>query len=267
MLPVAYGADSGFAGITPGCDADTYLGSVQIGAARAIQRIVYEPSLSTGYFTIDGPAALGLYRFTTATDGTPTITSSTNTNTSSGGPLALDADRATLVTAAPNIAAAYTLTGSTLDLPATYAAEAGCAQPIDLVVSGEYTLLFCGDTSQIFRYTTSPFALQSQIAGPGAVDRVVQLPGDRAIAATSAPALAVVSLSNGSPSWSAGPTMGSRVTAMAVSLDGEILATARTAGSAAEIVLWRVAGQNITPITTLQISGTVVALAITMAGN
>jgi len=265
-LPFVYAVDSGFAGISLGCDSDSYLGSVQIGAARATQRIAYEPSLMTGYFTVDGPGALGLYRFTTAADGTPTITSSTDTSPNSG-PLALDAQRATLITAAPNAAAAYVLTGSTLDLPTTNVTAPGCAQPIDLASSGGYTLLFCADTSQIFRYTTSPFALESQIPGPGPVDRIVALPGDRAIAATTAPALGLISLSNGSPTWSIGPTIESRVTAMAVSQDGEILATARMTNTFAELALWRVAGQSITPLATLPISGGVFALAITTAGD
>lgn len=265
-LPLAYAVDSGFAGIQLQCGSTVYVGDVSIGAARTVQRIVYEPTRAIGYFTIDGPGALGLYRFTAKQDGTPTVTSSTNTPTTAG-PLALDSERNMLVTASPNITTGYALMGSAMEFPPAYTTTAGCGQPTDLLVSGAYALLFCTDNPQVLRYSTSPFAYESQLAGPGPVDRVIALPGDRAIAATTAPALAIGTLSNGSMSWTTGPTLPARVTAMAVSSDGEILAVAYTGAEGAEISLWRVADQSLAPIDTMKLAGVVFSLAITAPGD
>jgi hypothetical protein len=88
------------------------------------------------------------------------------------------------------------------------------------------------------------------------------------VARAAPPDLAVVDLHAGAPTWTAGPALGSAVTAMAASLDGTVVATARPLDAmTSELALWRVAGSSVTLLGTQQVMGTVTAVALTTPGS
>lgn len=265
-LPYVYAVEAGFHGTPVSCGALSWSGMNNVTATRSIQRIGYDATRNVGFFTGDGPSAVGVYRFTTASDGTPTVTGSADATANSGA-LVLDGSMGALYVAGPNVASSYALVGATLDLPTTRTNAATCMGPQDLVISGDTVLSFCSDSADIRQYSRSPFAFTSTVT-MSAVDRVVMLPGDRAIAATTAPALVAIALNAGTPTSQAGPTLGSRISALTASLDGTLVATARLADPAtAEIALWRIDGQTISLADSTTIPGVVSALAIARRPN
>ena len=271
-LRLLYSVDTGFHALDPGCNAMTFTGTPNISGARPIQQIAQDPATGIGFFTMDGAGALGVYRFTSAGDGTPTVTGSANA-TSNAGPIALDAPNRALFVAGPVIAGGYALVGPTLDLPATYTSAAMCMEPVRLILtSTNYLLAFCADTTEIRRYTRSPFASDTMVGALGMVDSVVPLPGDRAIAARKAPNsdLVVVSLNGGSPSWGVGPPVSSRVIAMAASRDGRVVATAHVDPLdvfKSGIAIWSVNNNVVTLLDVAALDTVVTALAVTTPGS
>lgn len=262
-LPYVYAVEAGFHGATITCDALTWAGMANVTTTRPIQRIAYDATLGVGFFTGDGPSAVGVYRFTTATDGAPTVTGNADA-TSNSGALALDAAQSALYVAGPNIASSYALVGAGLDLPVMRTNASTCAGPSDLVVSGESILSFCSDSPDIHKYSRSPFTFESMVT-MAAVDRVVTLPGDRAVAASTTPGLIAIALGAGNPTWQAGPTLASRVTALAASTDGELVVSARLVNATtAELALWKVVDSTISMADTTTVPGVVSAVAITM---
>lgn len=263
-LPYVYAVEAGFYSAPITCNTLTWVGTPNVTAPRPVQRIVYDATKSVGYFTGDGPSAVGVYRFTTAADGSATLSGSTDA-TSESGPLALDASTSELFVVGPSVVSSYALIGAGLDLPAGRTNQSTCAGPSDLIVSGPYLLSFCSDIPDIRRFTRAPFAPTTDGGAIGAVDRVVPLPNDRAIAARAVPDLAVIDLSSGNPTWTAGPSLGSRITAITTSANGKLVVTARLANvSTAEVVLWRIEGNTITALDTTTVPGVVTSMALAL---
>jgi hypothetical protein len=262
-LPYVYGVEAGFHGTPVSCGALSWSGSSNVTTSRPIQRIGYDASKGVGFFTGDGPSAVGIYRFTTATDGTPTVLGTTDATAQSGA-LTLDASRGVLYVAGTNVVSSYTLLGGDLTLPTTRENATTCAGPVDVVVSGETVLAFCSDSPDIRRYVNSPFTFDATVGALGTVDRVLPLPSDRALAARATPDLAIVSLVGGAPTWQVGPTLGSRITGLAVSADGKLAVSARLRdGTTSEVATWRIEGTAITLRDTTVVPGVVSAVALT----
>jgi len=269
-LGYVYAAANGFGGIAVGCSAITPAMYSVLGAQRPIQTVVLEPTKSTGFFTIDGSSATGVYRFTVSSTGEPTITGPANGPSASGG-LALDASAQELYISGANVVWQYKLTGTTLEFPAvgSHSIGVGCADPIAILLSGTKLLEFCGDTPDIRRLARSPFVAETPVAGFGAVDRVVSIGNDRAVAARRSPAdLVVVDLTSGSPTWGAGVTVPTRVVAMAPSLAGDVVVTARQVDATnAELTAWKVSGNSLTRIGATTIAGSVTAVTVANPGS
>ncbi len=263
-LPFVYEVESGFHGLSLRCNGITVTGMENVGSTRSLQRIVLDADAGVGFFTIDGAGSIGLYRFTTATDGMPTVSGSGNA-TSQAGPLVLDRASSSLFVAGTGVVASHALVGPSMDLPAGGTSQAGCGVPTDLVVTGASVLEFCADGAEILRYTRNPFAFVAPVGTLGATAQVVALPGDRAIAArVSPPDLAMLALGGGAPTWSAGPSLPSRALAIAASLDGETLVSATQVDPThSELATWRIVDHGILPLGTQIIDGTVTALAVT----
>ena len=263
-LPYVYAVEAGFWGAPITCNTLTWIGTQNVTTPRPIQRIVYDSTKGVGFFTGDGINAVGVYRFTTAANGTPTLLGSADA-TSESGPLALDATAGELFVVGPSVVSSYALVGAGLDLPTTRTNQSTCAGPADLIVSGSNLLSFCTDVPDIHRFTRNPFAPTADAGTMGVVDRVIPLPNDRAIAARAVPDLAVINLNNGAPTWTPGPTLGSRITAITSSTDGKLVVTARLANTTtAEVVLWRVEGDTITALDTTTVPGVVTSMALAL---
>ncbi len=264
-----YGVESEFWGFGLGC-ASVDSTMVAGGGPRPIQRIVLDSTTGVGFFTADGALAIGVYRFTTASDGKPTIGGSANAP-SAAGALVFDSAHAALYMAGTSAVYQYTLVGTQLTFPSpgSNVAAPMCTAPVDLIVSGDSILGFCSDVPGIRHYVRSPFAYDKTINGLGATTQVVALPNDMAVAATSSPSsLVVLTLNNGAPTLSSPVALSSSVTAMAVSEDGLVLVTAQQKdASNAEITAWSVSGTTLTKLATEPQAGTITALAITKPGT
>lgn len=269
-LPYVYTVAEGFQGVSVGCSALTPTTFATIGTKRETQRIVLDPTATVGFFTIDGSGAIGLYRFSVAATGVPTITGSVN-GPSISGALALDVTNRELLIAGATVIWSYPLVGANFDLPAngTHTIAVGCTAPVDLVLSGGVLLAFCSDTPNIQRYRRTPFAFDVTVGALGAVSRVVALPNDRAVAARiSPPQLAILDLKMGTPTWTDGPVLATPVTAMSVSPDGTTVATARMLDATrSEVALWKISGSTLMPLDTAMVVGKVNAIAITAPGT
>jgi hypothetical protein len=274
-LKLVYGLDRGFRSISLSCTAAmTFTGSTDVGGVREIQQIVHDAATGVGFFAAGGTGAVGVYRYDTATNGTPTVAGDADAPANSGA-LALDAaNKQLFVAGGLGTAGGYVLTGPTLTLPTTYTTAAMCMRPVRLIPSGpNHLLAFCNDQPEIRRYTRAPFAtdpVTPQAGTLGAVDAVAPLPEDRAVAARVAPMsdLVVVKNNAGLPTWSAGPPVPSRVLAIGVSADGHTIATARVMGpNASEIAVWSVNGDAIKLIAVTQTDTVVTALAVTTPGS
>lgn len=265
-LPYVYAVAAGFDGISVRCSSIVTTTSGTLGAARPIQRLAMDPVSSVGFFTIDGPSSTAIYRFTTAPDGVPTLAGD-EVGPSQAGPLTLDVSARRVAFSGANIVWSYPLIGATLELPqaGTYEGAMGCGQGVDLVSSGSYVLQFCSDVPTIRRYNRAPFTFNTTVGMLGAVDRVVALPDDRAIAARiSPPDLALIELGAGTPTWKAGPALGSRVAAMNATVDGKMLITARAVdATTSEIAIWSVSNEAIALVDTTMIVGTVTDVTVT----
>ena len=270
-LPYVYSAANGFGGIGLGCAAITPSPYTVYGAPRPTQTIGFDAAKAIGFFTIDGSSAIGVYRFTTAATGIPTVSGPANGPGASGA-LALDATNGELFLGGAGVVWSYPLVGAALDFPApgSHTIAGGCGAPVAIAISGPRVLVFCSDSPDIQRYTRGPFVSTASTVGIGAVDHVVMLPGDRAIAAHVSPTdLVIVHLGGGNPTWVNGPLVASSVTAMAVSADGKVLVTSRQLDPiTSELELWRINGDQITPIgTKLLVDGSVTALAVSVPGT
>jgi hypothetical protein len=266
-LSYVYGVESGFHGTILGCGALSWSGMPNVTALRPIQRIAYDASVGVGFFTGDGMDAIGLYRFTTAADGTPTVGASTNT-TAQAGALMLDRAHSTLYVVGASVASSYVFADANLTLPASRSNASACVEPVDVAVSGDTMFAFCSDSPEIRKYSRNPFVFASMAGSMGAVDRVVAISNDRAIAARTTPDLMLVDLGGGTPTWQQGPALGSRVTALGVSNDGSIIMTARPIDSTtSELASWRVEGQSIIPIDTKVVPGDASALTVALPGT
>ena len=261
-LPYVYGLESGFYGTAVTCGTLSWSGSGNVTASRPIQRIGYDAMAAVGFFTGDGSGSIGVYRFTTAADGTPTLSGTADATAGAGG-LALDASRSALYVVGASIASSYDLVGATLDLPANRTNASTCSTPQDVVVSGDMILDFCSDSADVRRYSRTPFQMISSVP-MGTVDRVIALPNDRAIAARTVPDLAVASLASGNPTWGTGQPLGSRITALTAATDGTVVVSARLAGASSELVLWKVDGQTLSMLDTTTLPGVVSATALTI---
>lgn len=268
-MPVTYGVDAGLRTLGLSCTSIT-LGTSTAGTPRLVQQIVRDPASGVGFYTADGAGAVGVYRFTTDTTGTPTVTGSANAP-SAAGALALDVANAQLFVAGAGTAQGYDLVG--LDFVAPGVGAAMCLEPMRLAVSGAFVLAFCANENHIRRYVRSPFAIDPvmpEVGALGPVDQVAALPGDRVVVARKAPTsdLVVVSNNGGLPSWGQGPPVASRVLAMAASADGRTLATARVTGtSSSELAIWRIEANAITLEAVTNLDTVVTALAVTTPGT
>jgi hypothetical protein len=262
-LPLVYALEGGFHAIHPGCSSSTWVGMPNVGGGRPIQRIALDPATGVGFFTADGAGAIGVYRFTIASDGAPTVTSAANA-TSQGGALALDATGSRLLIAGPSITSSYSLIGENHDLPSTYETAGGCMQPIDLLLTGDKALLFCKDVAEVRRYDRDPFVAEANAGELGAVSQVLALPNDRAIAGRLFPPdLSILDLAAGSPTLIAGPSLETAVSAMAVSREGDLVVTARALDTTrSELAIWTISGSLLMLADTQTIEGTVSALAL-----
>lgn len=271
-LPLVYGVDAGFRSLSLNCSAMTFAGMSMVGGPRPIQQIARDPMTGIGFFTADGSLAIGVYRFTSGANGDPTVTGMDNAP-SAAGPIALDAANAQLYVAGPAIIGGYALSAG-LDFNGAYVSAAMCQEPVRILTTGnDYLLAFCGDETEIRRYTRNPFLTDPtlpQVGALGPVDQVVALPGDRAVAARKAPQsdLVVVSNNGGLPSWGVGPPVASRILAMGASIDGRVIATARVTGPASsEIGLWRVDSNTITLMDVIAVDTVVTALTVSTPGT
>lgn len=262
-----YGVQGALEGLTPSCTGITETALPRLGGPRLVQQIVMDATSTVGFFTIDGSGATGVYRFTAASDGAPTVMDMANTP-SQGGALALSTADAELYVAGTNLVYRYALVGSALDLPTSFTSGSGCAAPVGLALSGTSLLAFCADSPDIWHYTRSPFGYTGSVGSPGASSQVVDLGNDTAvIARLSPPTLAMVGLGGGTPTWTDGPALPGPAIAMAASADGQVLLTARAIDtSTSEIALWTIAGQTITLQGTTTVNGVVAALAVTQPG-
>lgn len=259
-LPYAYGVGLGLQGYALGCGHVGQTQLADIGNYRTDQTVV--AAATVGFFTIDGPGANGVYRFTIAGDGTPTVIGSTPSPASTGATVL--APDATELFVAGNVIARWDTPAPDHDFGAISGGSA-CAAPVALLLSGTSLLSFCADTPDIQRYARNPLSMTPTSAGAlGKVGWVVAAAGDRAIAARSAPSqLVAIDLHGGAPTWTDGPTLASPATSLAVSPDGSLLVTTRSIDAATtEVALWKVAGDAITPIATTQLAGTATAAAV-----
>ncbi len=267
-LPYVYAIESRFEGIAVSCAQVTSTTFPDLGVPRTVQRIRFDAPSSVGFFTIDGTGTTGVYRFEAGSDGTPTVLDSAAAPTGSGA-MALDGSGAHLYIGGTSQVADFALIAG-LDFSSAYEQAASCAAPTDLVLSGDSVLAFCSDDDNVWRYTRSPFAFDALVGTLGAIDRVVALPHDRALAAVSSSAsLQLLTLGAGTPSWTAGPSFASRVTAMAVSRDGRFVVTGRAVdASTSELAEFEIDGQdNFTPLGTMTVDGTINSLAVVPSGS
>jgi hypothetical protein len=273
-LKLVYGLDRGFRSLSLTCSAMTFAGSTDVGGVREIQQVVHDAATGVGFFSAGGTGAVGVYRYDTASNGTPTVAGDADAPANSG-PIALDATNKQLFVAGGlGTAGGYVLTGSTLTLPTTYTTASMCMRPVRLIPSGpNHLLAYCNDQPDIRRYTRAPFetdAVMPLVGTLGTVDAVAPLPDDRAIAARAAPKsdLVVVKHNAGLPTWGSGPPVASRVLAIGVSADGHTVATARVMGpTASEIAVWSVNGDTIKLVAVTQTDTVVTALAVTTPGS
>lgn len=267
-MPYVYGVETDFRGVQLGCNAFVTTTLTSLGAARPLQRIALNQSGTIGFFTMDGPLAVGVYRFAAQSDGTPSIAGSANGPSASGAVALVEADAQLFVAGAGQIFG-YALTPTALDFPTMSTGAMICTNPVDLLASGSSLLAFCSDTPDVRRYTRSPFAFDTTVGALGAVSRVVALPGDRAIAARiSPPQLASIALGAGTPTWTDGPTLPTAVTAMAASRDGSILVTGRSIdASTSELAVWSVTGTTVLQVDTETVTGTITSIAVTAPGT
>ncbi len=269
-----YAVDGGFHIINPGCAGSTFAGMANINGPRQIQQIVQDPVTGVGFFTMDGAGAVGVYRFTSAPDGTPTVTSMANA-ISNAGPLAFDPGTGALFIAGVGFARLdrYGLASPGYTFPGSAAENAtSCTEPVRLVPTGNNLLLeFCSDTSEVRRIVRQPFAADTMMGQPlGAVDQVSILPNDRVVAARKAPTsdLIVVSNNGGVPFWASGTPIASRVLAMSASKDGLVVATARVTGpDSSEVGLWRIRDNSITLVDVTPVNASVGALGVIAPGT
>lgn len=264
-LPYAYGLKDDLRGIALGCGATTETLVAPAAFRRPNMRAILDPTASVGFMTLDGAAQVAVFQFTVAANGVPAA------NTSADGPavsssLALDAPNSLFV-GGDSVLGGYVL-GNGLTLPATFAFAPTCAAPIDLIASGTFVLSFCQDTPQIFRNLRDPIT-PSQVGpapgSPGPFDRAIPLPGDRAVAARSTPPqLLVLALEGGIPTWTDGPLLPARVTALAASADGSVvIATWPTSPSTATIGAWAVVGDVLVPLGSVDTDTIITAATIT----
>ncbi len=267
-LPFVFEVESGIHALSLTCSSITESGMSDVAGVRPIQQIGFDSANNVGFFSADGALAIGVYRFvTSAVSAAPMVTGSANAP-SNAGTLVLDAPAHLLFTAGNGITAGYVLDAA-MNLPITYTSAAGCGLPTKLLLSGNYVLQLCADVPDIKRYTKSPFVFDRNVGAIGAVDQAVPLSGDRVVVARVSPTdLAVVALAAGTPTWTAGPALASRATALAVSSDGEIVASGRVVdATTSEIALWRLSGSSLTLLSRQTVTGYVTALAVTTPGT
>ncbi len=267
-LRFAFEVESGIHSLSLTCSSMTESGMSNVAGVRAIQQIGFDAVNNVGFFTADGALAIGVYRFVASSvTAAPTVTGSANAP-SNAGTLVLDPPGHQLFAAGTGITAGYALDGS-MNLPATYTSAAGCGMPTKLLLSGNFVLQMCADAPDIKRYTKNPFVSDGTAGAIGAVDQAVALPADRAVVARVSPAdLTVVALAAGTPTWTPGPALASRATALAVSSDGEIIASGRAIdATTSEIALWRLSGTSLTLLSKQTVTGYVTALAVTTPGT
>jgi hypothetical protein len=273
-LKLVYALDRGFRSMSLACGGMTFAGSTDVGGVREIQQVAHDAATGVGFFTAGGTGAVGVYRYDTATNGTPTVAGDADAPANSGA-LALDVTNKQLFVAGGlGTAGGYVLSGSTLTLPTTYTTASMCMRPVRLIPTGaNHLLAFCNDQATIRRYNRNPFetdTAMSTVGALGAVDAVAPLPGDRAIAARAAPTMDLVVVNNnaGLPMWGVGTQIPSRVLAIGASNDGHIVATARVVGPAAsEIAVWSVEGDSVKLVAVTQTDTVVTALAVTTPGS
>jgi len=263
--PYVYAVESGVQGASVDCSLVSVSNVGDVGNARAAPQIALKADATVGFSTYDGAGALAVFRFTANSTGVPTAISGTANGPSESGAVTLDEATSQLLVGGASTIFSYALVGPQLDLPGTASLASSCGQPVGLLVSGAKLLVLCGDTAQIQRYDLNPFAFDSPAGGIGAVDAVRALPGDRAVAARIAPPqLVVMDLGGGTPTWTDGPVMSSRVTAMATSQDGSLVVTARQAdATSSEIAVWRISGQSVTLVNSQLTAHLATGIAIT----
>ena len=268
-----YAVDSGFHLVNPACAGSTFAGQANINAPREIQQIVQDPVTGIGFFTMDGAGAIGVYRFTSSPDGTPTLAGMANA-ISNAGPLAFDPATGQLFMAGVGFARLdqYGLDSPGYTFPATPAENAtSCVQPVRLVPTGNGLLLeYCGDTNEVRRFVRQPFGADSMMGQPlGAVDQVAILPNDRVVAARKPPNgdLIVVSNNGGVPFWGTGVIIASKVIAIGAAKDGLVVATSRSTGAdSSEIGLWQIDNATIQLVDVTQVDATVTAVSVIAPG-
>jgi hypothetical protein len=261
--PYIYAVGDGFQGFAMACGSMTQTAYMPIGLTTSVQRISLDAPGRVGFFSIDGPQNEGVFRFTTATDGTPTLMGKSIAPEPTG-PTRLSDGTGELFTAGGTTIYNYKLNGVQYDLngPSEFAV---ICNAVDLVVSSQYLLGFCSNDGSIQRYTRTPFAFEKSVGALGTVEQVVQLPGDRAIAVTTPPAkLMLIDLGSGTPTWTVGPAVGTKVTSMAISADGKFLVTSRQVDAATgELAVWSVSNDSIKMLGVRAVAGTVTAVAVT----
>jgi hypothetical protein len=273
-LDKLYAVDSGFHIITPACGGSTFAGQANINGPREIQQIVQDPATGIGFFTMEGAGAIGVYRFTSAPDGTPTVAGMANA-ISNAGPLAFDPATGQLFMAGVGFARLdqYELDSPGYTFPAAAAANsASCVQPVRLVPTGNGLLLeYCGDTNEVRRIVRQPFGADPTTGAMlGAVDQVAILPNDRVVAARKPPHsdLIVVNNNGGVPTWTTGVTVASKVIAISAAKDGLVVVTSRSTGAdSSEIGLWRIDNMTMQLVDVTQVTATVTAVSVIAPGT
>ncbi len=262
-LPYVYGVVNSFDGMTLGCTTSTRTALGVLGASRPVQRIVLDATSGVGFFTLDGAGPLGVFRFTIAADGVPTLSTSANGPTASGA-LAVDWSTRQLYVAGQSVVWNYTLTAAS-DFPTTSSAASGCGAPIDLVSSGTDVFLFCADSAIVRRYTTAPFNVTTDAGTVGAVDAVRSLSSARVIVARMAPPdLAFVDLGS-TLTVTPAASLPARVTALATSEDGSIVVSAtQTESTHSDVTVWKVSGTSLQMLDTAMVPGTITSLAVAL---
>ena len=262
--PFVYAAAADFQGYAVACAAFTPGGSTTIGFAAPQQRMAIDAQVGVGFFTTDGPSNEDVRRFTIGSGGSPTLSGFSSTP-AAGGAVALSAATSELFAASGNVLYRYSL-GAQGALNTPNESVVTCAAS-DLVATADRVYAFCTDDAQIRRYAKTPFRIDGTAGMVGAADAAVSVGNNRAVVARIAPpGLAVAELSATTGMITDGPTLGSRVTAMAASADGNFVVTARQLDpTTSEIALWRVSGQTLTAAGTRSIPGLVTAVAFTAA--
>ncbi|MFN0247148.1 MAG: hypothetical protein ACKV2T_09570 [Kofleriaceae bacterium] len=189
--------------------------------------------------------------------------------TSNSGPIVLDATARRLYTASTaGLVDEYVLANATLDFPVMRDQALGCMAPVRLLATGDKVLELCRDQGDIRRYSRSPVTFEGTVGDVGMIDVATPLAGDRAAAVrVSPPQLVLLDLLAGSPTFTNGPTIPDRATAITSSSDGFAVATAHNSGSGSEVRLWRVDGGTLSMVGSTQIDGIVTALAISTPGT